>query len=152
MGKKCTCRVAFVLACFSAALTGCVTIASRDRIPAASPQSVVSAYLDTLNRRDLLAMTAYVTPNVEWYSVVNGERVLEIADRESLSQMLSRYYAQYDRAQWTAERIETAGQIVAVLERSQWTKNERVESRSGLAVYEVEAGRIRRITYFLQSH
>jgi len=133
------------------ALTGCAVTGGVARDAEHAPQTVVSAYLAALNRRDLPVLTAYVAPNVEWYSVVNGERVVEITNREALAQMLTRYFSQHERTQWIVERLESVDQVVAVVERSEWSEEDHVAARTSLAVYEVEAGRIRRMSYFLQS-
>ena len=117
-----------------------------------SSTTVVENYLAALNRRDLLALTLYLTPDVEWYSALDGERILEVSGREELKQMLTRFFSDHERTLWTPERIEAVENFVAVIERSQWSEGSRMESRDSLGVYELDSGRIRRITYFLNGH
>jgi limonene-1,2-epoxide hydrolase len=120
------------------------------RAPSTStPLSVVENYLASLNRRDLLALTAYTTVDVEWYSVVEGERIQEVAGRDALAKSLTQFFDKYAAARWRVESSETVGGRVAVRERSEWSEGGRAQSRTTLGVYELSDGRIRRITYFL---
>jgi ketosteroid isomerase-like protein len=129
-------------------LVGCATAQRQSN----SSQSVVEKYFAALNRRDLLALTLYVSPDVEWYSMVNSERIVEVSDREALTQMLKRYFSAHERAHWSIERAAAVEHYVSISERSQWSESGRNESRTSLGVYEVVDGRIRRITYFLNEH
>jgi limonene-1,2-epoxide hydrolase len=134
-------------------LVGCAGLSAAPSAhsgqPPASGQIVIEKYLAALNRRDLLALTAYVTPDVEWYSMVNGERILEVSGRDALTQSLQQHFAGHANTTWSIEAAQTIGNHVAVTERSQWSEDGRVQSRSTLGVYEFVSGRIRRITYFL---
>ena len=117
-------------------------------VAAVDPRGVVDGYIAAVNRRDLSALTAYVTPDVEWYSVANGERALEVAGREPLKKLLEQYFERYKRTRWTIERATAVNRSLAVAERSEWG-DDRLESRTSLGVYEIDDGRIKRITYFL---
>jgi SnoaL-like domain len=112
---------------------------------------VVERYLDVLSRRDLRMLTLYVTPDVEWYSVNNGERTLEVSGREQLTDLLHRYYEQYRVTRWSADKFIETDRHIAIVERSEWG-NDSTESRVVVGAFELESGRIRRITYFLSDH
>ena len=114
-----------------------------------SPLTIVEQYLSALNRRDLLMLTAYVSPDLMWYSVVKGERITEVSGRAALAQTLSSYFARTQQTQWTIEQALVVAQTVSVRERSQWRADDGSGDRMSLAVYEIVDGRIARITYFL---
>jgi ketosteroid isomerase-like protein len=132
----------------SVTIASCATTRSKKE---ATPLAVVENYLAALNRRDLLALTAYVEPNVVWYSSVKDERIQEVAGREVLVEQLRRYFAQHDETKWQIDQSIIAAQIVAVRERSTWRSSSAIGERVSVAVYEIHAGRIARITYFLDT-
>jgi ketosteroid isomerase-like protein len=112
---------------------------------------VVEQYLAALNRRDLLMLTAYVTPDVEWYSLLNGQYLQEVAGREALATALKTYYAQNQQTLWTIEQSMLVQQKVVVRERSAWRSAAGPGERISLVVYELRDGRIARISHFLDS-
>jgi len=128
---------------------GCASIVRPSKAATQSSLSIVEQYLAALNRRDLLMLTAYVTPDVEWYSTIDGKRLQEVASRAELAQMLTRYFAEHQRTKWVIEQSSVAANFLAVTERSEWDEGEGIRSRTSLCVYELQDGRIRRMTYFL---
>jgi len=130
-------------------LSGCAVQPGKHSAVQASQRAVVESYLAALNRRDVLALTAYVEPAFEWYSIVNGERVAEVASREELAAMLTRYFEANKTTRWNIEAVSPVGGYLAVDERSEWSEDGRTQSRNTLGVYELHDGRIRRVTYFL---
>lgn len=139
-----------LLLLFSAALIvlGCASV-RQSEAAAQSSLSIVEQYLAALNRRDLLMLTAYVAPDVEWYSIIDGKRLQEVAGRVELAQMLTRYFEQHQRTHWMIEQSSLAANFLAVTERSEWDEGDGTRSRTSLCVYELRDGRIRRMTYFL---
>lgn len=128
--------------------SGCTTLRTKNE---ASPLVVVEKYLAALNSRDLMMLTAYVEPGVIWYSVVNGERIQEVAGREALAASLRNYFAQNERTDWHIEQVITVDQSVAIRERSAWRSSSDNDARTSLAVYEIHDGRIARITHYLRA-
>ena len=130
-------------------LSGCA--ATRSKSSESSPLVVVEQYLAALNRRDLLMLTAYVTPDVEWYSMVKGERLKELAGRDALRQALTSYFSQNEDTRWSIEQSMVVEQNIAVRERSEWRAAEGSGERVTLVAYELRDGRIARITYFVDA-
>lgn len=132
------------------ALSGCVStqgVAAKH-----SPLTgVVAQYFDALNRRDLLALAAYVTPDVEWYSIVAGERILEVSGREPLTQALQGYFDATKRTHWAIKSVQSVANTIAIVERSEWSEAQGTQARDSIAVYEFVDGRIRRMTHYLNS-
>lgn len=140
-------RALGVLLLVAVSLVGCA--ATPRHAEALSQRVVVERYLDALNRRDLLVLTAYVTPDVEWYSVVDGKRITEVSGRDALTQMLQTFFARTAHASWHIESALEQERYLAVRELSQWQDADGTGERTSLCVYEFDDGRIRRITYFL---
>ena len=130
-------------------LSSCAVTARTSRAPELSSLAVVQDYLAALNRRDLLALTAYVAPDVEWYTTIHGERTTEVSSREALAGLLKRYFSEHSYTQWTIEQSTATGSYLAVVERSEWRDDNAAGSRTSVCVYELADSRIRRITYFL---
>jgi ketosteroid isomerase-like protein len=142
-----------VAALLLAVLTaGCATTQAPDAHGAAANddlKAVIEAYYDAINRRDLGVLTAYVTPDVEWYSLVGGERILEVESREGLKDAFETYFGRFTETRATIESAWVVGQLVAVRERTQWSDGTLRGTGERLGVYELASGRIARITYFL---
>jgi ketosteroid isomerase-like protein len=137
------------LSCILLIAQGCAVAPQKTSSAAPAHQhTLVERYLDAISQRDLLALTLYVTPDVEWYTVNQGERSLESSGREQLTVLLKQYFERYRVTRWRAERFVETGQQVAVIERSEWG-NDSLESRTALGVFELDGDRIKRITYYL---
>jgi limonene-1,2-epoxide hydrolase len=137
------------IALLCAALSGCAASPVKHIGNDVSQLAVIENYMAALNRRDLLPLTAYVTPDFEWLSMVNGERVVEVTSREALAAMLRAYFERNQNPKWRIEAVNASGNMLAVTERVEWNENGASQSRNSLGVYELQDGRIRRVTYFL---
>jgi limonene-1,2-epoxide hydrolase len=144
-------RCVWIFAALIALLSSCASTPSKQAAPT-SPLTIVEHYLSALTRRDLLMLTAYVVPDVTWYSVVKGERITEVTGRAALTTSLTNYFASTQQTEWAIEQAVVVGQTVAVRERSQWRADDGNGERVSLAVYEIVDGRIARITYFLDTN
>jgi len=131
--------------------TGCVTTTGGNdaRSADAQPRQIVAAYYEAINRRDLLALPAYVAPDVSWYSVIDGERLLEVDSREDLAAAFTTYFERFPETRVSVEAWLEAGEIVAVRERTGWSDGASSGSGERLGVFELEDQRIVRVTYFL---
>lgn len=132
-------------------LLGCATPPHPTRSPTSTTaaQRLIENYLKATNERDLLVLTAYVTPDFEWISMVGGERILEVQSRESLAATLREYFAQYPTATIKIDKLQVVDDFVVVSEHNEWQTDEGRGERTSLGVYELFDGRIRRVTYFL---
>jgi len=137
--------LAFALA---ALLAGCVASPGRT-VTSQDARAVVERYLQAINRRDLVSLAAFATPDVEWISMANGERIVEVSGREALRQAYEEYFKQNAFTSWRIERALAADRYVAVVERAEWGEGAARAARVSMGVYEIVDGRIRRITYFL---
>ena len=140
-------RCAAALALLGA--SGCATNAPLTAPAAGSAYEVVAAYYDAVNRRDLLVLPAYVAPDVLWYSVVDGEQLLEVDSREALAEAFETYFARFPQTGATIEDWFSVGATIAVRERTSWSDGATSGRGERLGVFEIAGGRIVRVTYFL---
>src|ERR1043165_611000 len=112
---------AWVFASLAAAdLSGCATSPMTSTVKhALDVRLVVERYLAALNRRDLTALSAYVTPDIEWYSAVAADRMLEVSGRDALTQALGKYFSEHDKTHWELQRADVVDEFVAAVERSE---------------------------------
>jgi limonene-1,2-epoxide hydrolase len=136
----------FVVAC---TLSACAATPVHTNHATQVQLEVVENYLAALNRRDLLVLTAYVAPDFEWLSMVNGERMMEVSGREELATALSQYFADNRDTRWSIQHANVIGDYLVVNERSEWRDGDMTQARNSLGIYELHDGRIRRVTYFL---
>ena len=144
-------RVGRLVLCLALAMlcAACATSPHKSASADASTRAVIGGYFDALNRRDLLVLTAYVTPDFQWLSIVDGERIVEVESREALVETLRKHFEQYEIFRWNVVDARVLDDQVAVTERSEWREGGAPQQRETLGVFELRDGRIRRVTYFL---
>lgn len=133
-----------------AVLPGAGQVAAQEVAPAkASPASIVSAYVDAYNSRDLDAMMALMHDEVEWLAV-EGSTVSVFANgKQDLADQMKGYFASPMVTSSTIDRSLTDGQFVAAREIASWTAKDGTQrSQSALAVYQIEDGLVRRVWYY----
>jgi hypothetical protein len=129
--------------------SGCATVSPRSGAVSGEPHAVVEAYYDAVNRRDLLVLPAYVAPDVTWYSVIDGEWLLEVDSREALVEAFETYFARFPQTGAKIEAWLRVGDSIAVRERTSWSDGSQSGGGERLGVFETVEGRIVRVTYFL---
>jgi ketosteroid isomerase-like protein len=134
-------RLWIVLAANCLLLTACQLAPAR----ALTGVDTVRSYFSAVARRDWSALTAYTTPDIEWYSVADGQHALESSGREALVQLLQQFFAREPGTQWSIDSELSTGDYIAVSERARGEQG----GRRSLGIYQLQDGRIRRITYFL---
>lgn len=112
-------------------------------------RAIVEAYYAAINRRDLLVLPAYVTADVAWYSVVDGERLLEVDSREALTEAFETYFARFASTSVNVDSWLSVGDKIAVHEHTYWSDGTTSGGGERLGVFELAGGRIVRVTYFL---
>jgi ketosteroid isomerase-like protein len=108
-------------------------------------------YYAAINRRDLLVLPAYVTPDVVWYSIIDGERILEVDSREALVEAFRVYFERFAETRAEIASSIAVGDVIAVVERTRSSDGVTMNRGERVGVFEFENGRIARITYFLPS-
>ena len=131
-------------------VSGCATVApSGGKKVADEPYAIVEAYYSAVNRRDLLVLPAYVAPDVSWYSVIDGEWLLEVDSREALVEAFETYFARFPQTGAKIEAWLRVGDSIAVRERTNWSDGATGGGGERLGIFETADGRIVRVTYFL---
>ncbi|MEZ5681566.1 MAG: nuclear transport factor 2 family protein [Erythrobacter sp.] len=137
------------------AALGFVALAACAHPAAHTPQhhpDTVSAYVEAYNTRNLEAMSALMHDDVQWLAV-EGDKVEVVANGKSDLTRQMRDYIGSSRA--TTSMLDGRlkdGRFIAVREVASWIDGDgRVQSQSSLAVYELEAGLVRRVWYYPSS-
>lgn len=119
--------------------------------PAAAEEGapVIAAFVDAYNRRDYAALDALLAEDARWLSV-DGTRVsTEGEGAASIVGWTRGYLETCTTCRSEILRSAPAGRYVAAVERASWTdRTGECASQTSMAVYEVEAGRIRTVWYY----
>jgi ketosteroid isomerase-like protein len=94
-------------------------------------------------------MLALADTAIEWLTVEGSRVAPETVGRAALEGAMTRYFAQLPSARSVAESVLENGPFVVVRERAEWTARDgRSRAQRSIAVYEVRAGRVRRVWYY----
>ena len=119
--------------------------------PAAPPEAVaaVRGFQEAFERRDVPAMLDHVTGDVEWLTVRGDTVTARAHGRDEVGASLEQWFASFQWVQSLIEESFDVGSFVAVRVRVSWRDPDNEEhTQIALAVYEVEAGKIRRVWYY----
>lgn len=116
---------------------------------AATPHPIITAHVDAFNAKDVAAMAEFEHPDTEWFAVNGGDMTLEISGRDALSEMMKDYLKSNPNVTGKLRDWSINGNFISVTETASWTtKTGDEKSQSALAVYELENGLIRRVSYY----
>ncbi|MBA3297772.1 MAG: nuclear transport factor 2 family protein [Acidobacteria bacterium] len=110
--------------------------------------AIVRRFVDAFNARDIAAMLALATDDVEWASVDGVKVTVETAGKEALRASMTSYFKSCPTCRSTVDiKAVTANRAVAI-ETASWTAASGPRSQHGLSVYEFKDGHIRRVYYY----
>ncbi len=124
-------------------VSGCAPKPPANEVPDA-----VAGLFESFNQHNPQAMMAFVTEDVEWLSVDGQEVGVETTGRAELESAMQDYFDGIPDVQTTIEAIITAGDYLAIRERSSWPTEEGTKTAAALAVYQIDDGKVRRLWYF----
>lgn len=131
--------------------SGCAHAPPAPRPDAPPSLNLVESWIAAFNRADPDAMVALSHPEIEWLSIgPDGVTVtVEAQGHDALHAGMRTYFANIRKPRSVLEGALATGPYVTVQERVHWeTKDGEPKSQAALAVYQVEAERIRRVWYF----
>jgi len=118
----------------------------------AEPSASVAAlrgFQQAFERRDVAAMLDHVTDDVEWLTVGGDTVAVEARGRDEVRALLEQWFASFPWVQSLIEESFDVGSFVAVRVRVSWRDPDNEENTQiALAVYETDAGKIRRVWYY----
>jgi ketosteroid isomerase-like protein len=127
---------------------------AQDAPPRAAADSAVAertvrAFVEAYNRHDVDALLALADSEVVWLTVSGDTVGIEARGRAALGESLRGYFRSLPSARSTAEALTVLGPWVTVRERAHWLGRDGVSrSQAAISVYEVRAGRVRRVWYY----
>lgn len=112
-------------------------------------QSAINDFVAAYNARDLDGMKRLSHPDIEWIAV-EGSGVTVLAEgRAALVTEMEGFFASSADTTSSLSNWSVNGDYVAVTETARWTgKDGEGQSQSSIAVYQVEAGLVRRVWYY----
>lgn len=113
-----------------------------------TPEAVVRAFVEAYNKHDLDAMFTFLAPDIVWLSVAGDSVTIEARGIGVLREQMASYFGRLTSARSELETIATLGPWVSARERAHWTAASGPRSQASLSVYEVRAGRVRRVWYY----
>lgn len=141
-----TCIVALLL-------SGARTVQGQSTRPApsspdTSAAAVVRAYIDAYNAHDVEGVIALLAPDFTWLSVVSDSVQVEARGQAALRTQLLEYFRAIPTARSELDVLSVVGPWVSARERAHWVAAAGPRSQASLSVYEVRAGRLRRVWYY----
>lgn len=116
--------------------------------PQTDHAATVRNFVAAFNARDIDAMLALATDDVEWASVDGAKVGIETAGKDALRASMTSYFKSCSTCRSTVDiKAVTVNRVVAI-ETASWTAASGPRSQHGLSVYEFTDGRIRRVYYF----
>jgi ketosteroid isomerase-like protein len=132
-------------------LTACHSHASRSELAQQNVQ-VVRQFTEAFNNHDVDAMLEFAHPDIEWGSVQGDTLSMEAAGHAELRQGMDSYFSALPSVRSSIESVMPGERFTGVRERASWESDGESKSQSSIAVYEIEDGRILRVTYFPAEH
>ena len=127
---------------------GFLTLVGVVQAPPPDHARTVEAFVAAFNARDIDAMLALATDDIEWLSVDGTAVSVETSGKTALADSMRKYFASCPTCR--SEVVigtQTATRIAAV-ETATWTAASGARSQRRLSIYEFAEGRIRRVFYY----
>jgi hypothetical protein len=106
------------------------------------------AYLAAYNAHDVEAVVGFLDPEFTWLRVDGDSVHVELHGIEAFRASLTQYFAQLPSARSEIDVITALGPWISVRERATWTGRSGPQAQSALSIYEVRAGKLRRVWYY----
>lgn len=126
-----------------------ILLASVFPVQAQEPSAAtVERFIAAYNAHDVDAMLGLAHPEIQWLSVAGDTVSVEADGADALGTAMRDYFAAIPSSRSEIGEMMEAGRFVSVREHAHWESDNRSRTRSALAVYEVEAGKILRVWYY----
>ncbi len=126
--------------------TGCATAPKSAQ---SGEYSVITAYVQAYNDRDIPAMSALMHPKIQWLSIEGSKTVIVADGKADLVKQMSEYVSSPSATTSELASPVFNGQFIAVKETARWKRaNGSVGQQSALSVYEIDKGLVCRVWYY----
>lgn len=110
--------------------------------------NLAHAYTNAFNARDVDAMLALATDDIEWISLDGRDLLMGADGADSLRATMVEYFDSCSSCRASLKWTKTTEGRVVALEEASWDGDGERKSQSALSVYEFEGEKIRRVYYF----
>lgn len=108
----------------------------------------VRDYVAAYNERNVDAMMAMVTDDVQWLSVLGEKLSVESRGKPKLREGMEAYFKALPSAKSELKWVRETSSRVAALEEATWQGKSGVRTQRSLSVYEFRDGLISRVYYY----
>ncbi len=109
----------------------------------------VTSYVDAYNAKDADAMRALMHPDIQWIAIEGAKSEVVADGRDSLVAQMADYFDSPMVPRSTVGDIIENGRFLVMRETAHWTDSDgKDREQSSLAIYEMEDGLIRRVSYY----
>jgi hypothetical protein len=137
-----------MLRVFTAVFFVCLFTSGASGQDAESSRRVVLEMMKAFTTQDPEAMSATLTDDIGWYSIIGDTLTIQAEGKDALLTGLRSYFESIPSAHSEVEEIFVSGKYVVVRERGYWHEDGLQRTQSSLAVYEIRDGLIARVWYF----
>lgn len=113
-----------------------------------SVERTVRSFVAAYNAHDVRALLELADSGITWLSIAGDSVGVETRGHAELEASLAAYFRRIPTARSTIEALTVTGPWVTVRERAHWEGANGPRSQAAVSVYEVRAGRVRRVWYF----
>jgi hypothetical protein len=138
-------RIRFLLSLTALAATFPASLPADE--PSANAQRV-QAFVAAYNNRDLDAMLALATDDIQWLSVAGDKIAVETNGKARLRESMTKFFKSPASTKSELEWIEASASRVAALERASWQSKSGPRSQKSLSIYEFKDNLINRVYYY----
>jgi hypothetical protein len=108
----------------------------------------VRAFIDAFNAQDPDAMMQLASPDIEWLSIDGTAIATEAAGTATLRTQMADYFKSCPSCRSRLNDVVVTPQRVVTVEVASWQGKDGPREQRGVAVYEFDADKIRRVYYF----
>ena len=115
--------------------------------------SLIASYVDAYNDRDIDAMAALMSEDIQWLSVERDKIEVFANGKQDLIEQMTDYFTSPSVTTSTLDGAINDGNFLAVREIAQWSGQDgQRHEQSALAIYEIEKGLVSRVWYYPSSN
>ncbi|MEQ8315466.1 MAG: nuclear transport factor 2 family protein [Gammaproteobacteria bacterium] len=115
---------------------------------AAENYSIVERFIEAFNQHDVSAMLELTESDLHWMSVAGQNLSIEASGQSELRDSMKAYFESTPSARSNILSIRESGPFVHTLEQAVWSAGGVERNQCSIAVYELEANKIRNVWYF----
>lgn len=113
-----------------------------------SNEQRVRDYVSAANKREIEAMLAMVTDDIQWLNVAGDKISVETQGKARLLESMAGYFKSTPSAKSELEWVQVTPSRVVAYERASWQSKSGPKSQTSLSVYEFRNGLIARVYYY----